>query len=184
MRRLIMANMVTLDGYFEGAHSWDIDWHNVGWGEELEQLGNEQLHTAGMLLFGRVTYQGMSGFWPNEKGETADLMNSISKVVFSRTLERADWNNSRLVKTEAADEIARLKQETGGPMIIFGSATLTSSLIPTGLIDEYRLWLNPILLGNGNPMFKPLAQQQVMQLIEARPLKTGLVVLRYEPKIA
>jgi dihydrofolate reductase len=179
-----MANMVTLDGYFEGANSWDIEWHNVGWGEELEQNSNEQLRSADMLLFGRVTYQGMSSFWPNEKGNTADLMNSIAKVVFSRTLESAEWNNSRLVKGEAADEIRRLKQETGGPMLIFGSAMLTSSLIPTGLIDEYRLLLNPILLGNGNPLFKPLAQQHVMQLAEARPLKTGLVVLRYEPKIA
>jgi dihydrofolate reductase len=123
----------------------------------------------------------MSGFWPKETGETADLMNSISKVVFSRTLNRVEWNNSRLVKTSAEDEVARLKQEDGQDMIIIGSAKLTSSLMQKGLIDEYRVWLNPVLLGGGTPLFKPLPQQMPLKLVEARPLNTGLVVLRYQP---
>jgi dihydrofolate reductase len=181
MRRLVMSNMVTLDGYFEGANNWDIEWHNFGWGEELAQIGNQQLQSADMILFGRVTYAGMSGFWPKETGETADLMNSIPKVVFSRTLESADWNNSRLVKTGAEDEVSRLKQEDGKDMLIFGSAKLSSSLMRKGLIDEYRVWLNPVLLGGGTPLFKPLPQQMPLKLVEARPLNTGLVVLRYQP---
>ena len=181
MRRLIMSNMVTLDGYFEGANSWDIEWHNFGWGEELAEIGNQQLRSADLILFGRATYEGMSGFWPNETGETADLMNNTPKVVFSRTLDSAEWNNSRLVKTSAEDEVARLKQEDGQDMLIFGSAKLTSSLMQKGLIDEYRVGLNPVLLGGGTPLFKPLPQQMPLKLVEARPLQTGLVFLRYQP---
>jgi dihydrofolate reductase len=176
-----MWNMVTLDGFFEGPKSWDIDWHNIGWGDELEQLSVEQLRSADMLLFGRVTYQGMAGFWSSETGEIADFMNNIPKVAFSRTLESADWNNTRLVKTNAEDEVARLKQEEGNEMFIFGSADLSSTLTDKGLIDEYRLGLNPVLLGGGNRLFKPMSHQVPMKLIDARPLKTGCIILRYQP---
>jgi dihydrofolate reductase len=181
MRRLIMWNMVTLDGFFEGTNSWDIDWHNTGWGDELEQLSLDQLGSADMLLFGRVTYQGMAGFWSSETGDVADFMNKMPKVVFSRTLDSADWNNSRLVKTDAAEEVARLKQQSGKEMFIFGSADLSSTLMNNGLIDEYRLGLNPILLGGGNPLFKPMPNRLPLKLLEARPLKTGCVILRYQP---
>jgi dihydrofolate reductase len=175
-----MWNMVTLDGFFEGTKSWEIDWHV--WGDDLEQLSLEQLRSADMLLFGRVTYQGMAGYWPSETGDVAEFMNNIPKVVFSRTLDNADtWNNSRLVKTDAAEEVARLKQEPGKDMFIFGSADLTSTLLNKGLIDEYRLGLNPILLGGGNPLFKPMPNRMPMKLIEARPMKSGCVILRYQP---
>jgi dihydrofolate reductase len=110
MRRLIMWNMVTLDGYFEGAKSWDIGWHELGWGEELERLSIEQTDAADTILFGRVTYEGMAGYWPSAKGEVADIMNAISKVVFSKTLARADWNNTRLVSGDAGREVLHLKQ--------------------------------------------------------------------------
>ena len=93
MGKLIMWNLVTLDGFFEGPKSWELDWHEYVWGEELEQFSIEQLKSADMLLFGRVTYQGMAGYWPSAKGEIADFMNDIQKVVFSRTLEKAEWNN-------------------------------------------------------------------------------------------
>jgi dihydrofolate reductase len=180
MRQLIMWNMVTLDGFFEGTKSWEIDWHT--WGDDLEQLSLEQLRSADMLLFGRVTYQGMAGYWPSETGDVAEFMNNIPKVVFSRTLDNADaWNNTRLVKTDAAEEVARLKQEPGKDMFIFGSADFCSMLMNKGLIDEYRLGLNPILLGGGNPLFKPMPHRMAMKLIEARPMKSGCVILRYQP---
>jgi dihydrofolate reductase len=175
-----MWNMVTLDGFFEGTKSWDIDWHNAGWGDELEQLSLDQLGSADMLLFGRVTYQGMAGFWSSATGDVAE-MNKIPKVVFSRTLDSADWNNTRLVKTDAAAEVARLKQQPGKEFFIFGSADLSSTLMNEGLIDEYRLGVNPILLGGGNPLFKPMPHSLPLKLLEARPLKTGCVILRYEP---
>src|SRR5712692_2252292 len=119
MRKLIMWNMVTLDGFFEGPKSWEIDWHEYVWGEELEQLSLQQLKSVGLLMFGRVTYQGMAAYWSSATGEIAELMNNIPKIVFSRTLERADWRNTRLVKGSAEEEVARLKQESGKDVFIF-----------------------------------------------------------------
>jgi dihydrofolate reductase len=177
MGRLIMWNMVTLDGYFEGSKAWDISWHDVGWGEQLERLSVEQTSAAEMLLFGRVTYEGMAAYWPSAKGEVADIMNAIPKVVLSRTLARADWNNTRLVGGPAEEEVPRLKQQAAKDLLIFGSATLTASLARRRLIDEYRLGLNPIALGAGNPMFK---EGMKMKLLEARALETGCALLRYE----
>lgn len=181
MRKLIMWNMVTLDGFFEGAQPWDIDFHNAGWGPELQRFSNEQMGAADLLLFGRRTYQGMAQYWSTATGETAERMNSIQKVVFSRTLSSADWANSRLVSTDAADEVARLKQEPGKDILVFGSADLCASLTAAGLIDEYRLGLNPIALGEGNPLFKPGTGPAKMRLLETRPLQTGCVLLFYAP---
>jgi len=182
MRRLIMWNMVTLDGFFEGPKSWEIDWHEYVWGEELEQLSKEQLRSADMLLFGRVTYQGMAGYWSSEKGEIADSMNNMPKVVFSRTLEKAEWKNTRLVKENAEQEVAKLKQQPGKDLFIFGSANLSSTLMQHRLIDEYRLGVNPVILGAGNPLFKASPNRMKMKFLEARPLKSGCVILRYQPE--
>lgn len=181
MRKVVLWNMVTLDGYFEGSKSWDIDWHEYVWGEELERLSREQAKSIGMLLFGRVTYQGMAGYWSSAQGDIADFMNSVPKVVFSRTLERAEWTNTRLVKTNAEGEVARLKEEPGKDLFIFGSAVLSSALMQRGLIDEFRLGLTPVVLGSGNPLFKPGPDRSRMRLLEARPLKSGCVILRYQP---
>lgn len=182
MRKLIMWNMVTLDGFFEGPKSWDIDWHEYVWGDELEQLSIEQSRSIGMLLFGRVTYEGMARYWSSASGEIAEFMNSVPKVVFSRTLEKADWNNTRLVNANAAEEVAKLKQQPGKDLFIFGSANLSSKLTQHGLIDEYRLGLTPVVLGSGNPLFKSSPDRMKMKLVEARPLKSGCVILRYQPE--
>lgn len=181
MRRVIMWNLVTLDGFFEGPKSWEIDWHEYVWGEELEQLSLEQSKSIGELLFGRVTYQGMAAYWSSATGEIADFMNSIPKVVFSRTLDRADWSNTRLVRANAEEEVATLKQQPGKDLFIFGSANLSSTLTQHGLIDEYRLGLNPIVLGGGNPLFKSSPNRIRMKLLEARTLTSGVVLLRYQP---
>jgi dihydrofolate reductase len=184
MRKLIMWNMVTLDGFFEGTQPWDIDFHNTGWGDELQQFSNEQMSTADLLLFGRVTYDGMAQYWSTATGETADRMNGIQKVVFSRTLASADWANTRLVSTDAAEEVARLKGEPGGDILVFGSAELCASLMRAGLIDEYRLGVNPIVLGEGTPLFKPGTGPANLRLLESRPLQTGCVLLFYAPEAA
>ena len=181
MRKLIMWNMVTLDGFFEGPKPWEIDWHELVWGEELEQMSIEQIGSADLLLFGRRTYEGMAQYWPTATEQVADIMNSISKVVFSGTLDMADWNNTRLVKSRAEEEVARLKQQPGQDMLIFGSADLSESLMRHGLIDEFRLGVVPVVLGGGNPLFKPALGRLPMKLLEARPLKSGCVILRYEP---
>jgi dihydrofolate reductase len=181
MRKLIMWNMVTLDGFFEGPEKWELDWHNDVWGEELERFSIEQLESADLLLFGRVTYEGMANYWRSAQGEVADLMNGISKVVFSRTLEKAEWNNTQVIRADAEGQVARLKQQPGKDILIFGSADLSSTLMQNNLIDEYRLGMNPIVLGGGGPLFKPSPHRMRMRLLEARPLKAGCVILRYQP---
>ena len=181
MRKLIMWNMITLDGLFEGPEKGQIEWHDVVWGEELEQLSLEQLRSAGMLLFGRVTYQVMAGYWPSATGEVADLMNTIPKVVFSRTLRDAEWSNTRLVTSNAQDEVATLKRESGKDLFLFGSADLSSTFIRHGLVDEFRLGLTPVVLGAGIPLFKPGTNLQLNPL-EARRLESGCIFLRYERK--
>lgn len=173
---------MTLDGYFEGAKSWDLAWHNYVWGEGLEQLSIEQSRSIGMLLFGRVTYEGMAAYWSSERGTIADFMNSVPKIVFSRTLAKADWNNTTLMREPAEDAVVDLKQQTGKDLFIFGSAELCSRLMRRRLIDEYRLGLVPVVLGQGNPLFKPAPDALRMRLLEARPLKSGCVILRYEPR--
>jgi dihydrofolate reductase len=180
MRKLIMWNLVTLDGFFEGPKSWEIDWHEYVWGDELERFSIEQSRSIGALLFGRVTYQGMASFWSTQKGEIADFMNSVPKVVFSRTLSKAEWSNTSLVKDNAAKEVLRLKKEPGKDLFIFGSADLSSTLTREGLIDEYRLCVTPVVLGAGNPLFKTSPDRLRLTLLEARPLKSGGAILRYE----
>lgn len=177
-----MWNLVTLDGFFEGAKPWDIDWLEYVWGDELEQFSLEQAATADLLLFGRVTYEGMAAHWTTAEGEVADVMNSISKVVFSTTLETADWNNTRLVTGQVEEEVARLKQQPGEDILVFGSAELSSTLMQHDLIDEYRLCVVPVVLGEGNPLFKTRPERMKMQLVDTRSLETGGVILRYRPE--
>ena len=180
-RRLIMWNLMTLDGYFEGAKKWDLDFHGQVYGPELEELGQQQLDSAGAILFGRVTYEGMASYWQSAKGRTADQMNSVPKIVFSRTLEDATWNNTRLVRGSAQEEVARLKSEDGGDLYVMGSADLSASLMAHDLFDEYRLCIAPTVLGAGTPLFKPAAKPKPFRTREARTLKTGGILLFCEP---
>jgi dihydrofolate reductase len=180
MRKLIMWNLVTLDGFFEGPRSWDIDFHNYAWGDELEQYAIGQSRSTDVVVFGRVTYEGMAAYWPSQSGAIADFMNDVPKIVASRTLDKPEWNNARVVK-DAVAEIAKLKEQPGGNLFVFGSARLSASLTEHGLFDEYHLCLVPILLGTGNPLFKNGRERQPMQLLEARPLQTGAVILHYRP---
>src|SRR5271157_390249 len=184
MRRIVMWNLVTLDGFFEGPKSWDLPWHKYAWGEELERFSIEQLRSAGALLFGRVTYEGMARYWTSQQGEIADFMNNLPKVVFSRTLQKAEWKNTTLVKDHAEEEAAKLKQQPGKDMFIFGSAALSSALMQHNLIDEYRLCIAPVILGRGHPLFKESPESITMKLLEVRQLKNGSVITRYEPQNA
>jgi dihydrofolate reductase len=181
VRKLIMWNLETLDGCVDGARPWQLDWHSTAWGDELERFSLDQGKEVGTLLFGRVTYEGMAAYWSKAKGETADFMNGVPKVVFSSTLESAGWSNTRLVKGDAADEVAKLKQESGKDLFVFGSARLSDGLMQRGLFDEYRICLAPVVLGAGVPLFKPAPKPRPMTLLEARALKTGAVILRYAP---
>lgn len=182
MRRLVMWNLQTLDGYFEGKASWDLEFHEAAWGDELQRFSLEQAGEVGTLLFGRVTYEGMSSHWTTATGPTADFMNEVPKVVFSRTLDAATWKNARLVRRDAADEVAELKRGEGKDLFVLGSAKLCDSLMRHGLFDELRICVAPVVLGTGVPLFKPGSPRQDLTLLEARPLATGGVILRYEAK--
>lgn len=181
MRRLVMWNLQTLDGYFEGTEPWSIDWHETAWGPELKQFSMDQGDEVGTLLFGRATYQGMAQYWTTATGPVADFMNGVRKVVFSNTLHEATWNNTRLIRGEAADGVAALKEEDGKDLFVFGSAKLCDSLRRRGLFDEYRVCIAPILIGSGAPLFRPGDDPRRLTLVEARQLGTGGVILRYVP---
>ncbi|MDP1817963.1 MAG: dihydrofolate reductase family protein [Leadbetterella sp.] len=181
MRKLIMWDLITLNGYFEGGKSWDLDFHDLVWGEELERFSIEQLKSADVLVFGEVTYEGMAKYWPKEKGEIADFMNRIQKVVCSPMLKSADWNNTTIVKDAVAD-LPKLKQQGDGNMFVFGSGTLSNALIKANLFDEYRLCVAPVILNDGRRLFEDGLPYQKLTLLEARPLTTGGVILQYQFK--
>lgn len=183
MRRLVTWNVMTLDGYFEGAEPWNLDHHGSVWGDELERFSIEQLDEVGTLLFGRKTYEGMASYWKEETGTVAELMNAVPKAVASRTLETADWNNTRLLKGEAVDAVRALKAEAGKDIFVFGSADLLESLDAAGLVDEHRICLAPVTIGKGNPLFKPTGRPLNLTLLDAKPLTNGGVVLRYAPRV-
>ena len=182
MAKLIMWNLMTLDGFVEGPNR-DISWHLDVWGEELEQLSIEQLNAAGGLLFGRVTYELMAGHWPSATGAVADFMNAAPKYVFSRAVKKSDWNNTQMFSDDVSGTVARLKHESAKDIFLFGSADLAASLIPHGLIDEFRIAVTPIILGGGTPLFKP-GEKRKLKLIDSRPMSTGIVILRYVPAAA
>lgn len=182
MRKLIAWNVMTLDGYFEGAQPWAIEFHNLVWGPELQELSASQLKEAGLLLFGRKTYQGMASYWSGSAEPEAAGMNSLPKAVASNTLESADWNNSRLLKGDAVEQVKALKAEEGGPIYVFGSAELLDTLLANDLVDEYRLCIAPVLIGRGNPLFKQADRQQALELKSSRPVTNGGMLLYYAIK--
>jgi dihydrofolate reductase len=184
MRKVFLFNMVTLDGFFEGPNQ-DISWHHVD--DEFNEFAIDQLHEIDTLLFGRVTYQGMASYWPTEFAISNDpvvagLMNNLPKIVFSKTLEKADWNNSRLVKENAAEEVSKLKQQPGKDIAIFGSSDLAVTLAENHLIDEYRIIVNPVFLGSGTSLLKGIKERLNLKLLKAKTFKSGNVLLYYAPE--
>ncbi len=179
MRKLIMWNIITLDGFFEGNQNWDLSFHDLIWGQELQKLSIEQLHSADYLVFGRVTYEGMAAHWIKEKGEIADLMNKIPKLVFSKTLKSVNWNNTTLIKGNASAQIRKLKEQDGRDMYVLGSANLSETFINDNLFDEYRIGIASVILGNGRPLFKQGISSRNLSLISTQQISTGGVVLKY-----
>ncbi len=183
MRKLFAFNLVSLDGYFEGLKR-DISWHNVD--AEFNEYAIEMLNSVDKLLFGRVTYELMAGYWPTRDAMkndplVAERMNNLSKIVFSRTLDKVEWNNSRLVKSNIETEIQKMKKLPGKDIVILGSGSIVSDLAQRGLIDEYRIMVNPIVLGHGKSMFKGIKDRLNLKLIKTKTFKSGNVLLYYEP---
>ena len=180
MRKVVASPFTSLDGFMSGPQG-EIEWNMPYFDEEMASFVKDILEGTDTLLFGRVTYEWFAQFWPNEGVKQdpghAGLMNSLPKIVFSTTLEKAEWNNSRIVRDHVVEEVNRLKQQEGKPLVIDGSPTLIHSFTSLGLIDEFLIRLHPVTLGRGVPLFE---QAVKLSLLEARPLHSGVVILRYQ----
>ena len=184
MRKLASFLMVSLDGYFEGEQPWEIDWHAVD--DEFNEFAIQQLDASDRLIFGRATYLGMAQYWPTEEAvrtdpDVAHRMNSMPKIVVSRTLEEAevDWSNTRVLRD--AKELARLKNGSGKDMLVLGSSVLTTSLMEDGLLDELRIIVNPVLLGAGHSLSSSAGRRIQLKLLSTREFRNGNMLLTYAP---
>jgi dihydrofolate reductase len=184
MRKLLVFNSVSVDGYFTDAKG-DMSWAHKS-DPEFNEFVAENSQSGGELLFGRVTYQMMESFWPTPAAaqqfpEVAEQMNKLPKVVFSRTLDSVSWQNTRLLKGDLADEVRKLKEESGEHMVIMGSGSIVAQLAPEGLIDEYQIVVNPIVLGDGRTMFAGVKEKLNLKRTNSRTFSNGNVLLCYEP---
>ncbi|HVB04156.1 MAG TPA: dihydrofolate reductase family protein [Chitinophagaceae bacterium] len=184
MGKIILFNMMTLDGYFKGKNN-GLDWHHVD--EEFNEFAIEQLNSAEGLIFGRLTYELMAGYWQTPEAIANDpiiagKMNAIPKFVFSTNLDKAAWQNTQLLKGNIELEVKRIKERLKRDMLIFGSASLASKFRTLDLIDEYRIMINPIILGNGEPLFEPLNDRLKLHLVRTKTFHSGNVLLVYEPR--
>jgi len=184
MRKLVVFNMVSLDGFFvdgKGDMSWahknDAEWNG---------FVNENASGSGVLVFGRITYELMASYWPTPMAlknspVVAKGMNDLPKIVFSRTLEKASWSNTELIKGDLAAEVRKLKNERGPDMVILGSGSIVSQLAQQNLIDEYQVALNPIVLGKGRTMFEGVKDKLNLKLTKSRTFGNGTVFTCYQP---
>jgi dihydrofolate reductase len=186
MRKLIVFNNVTLDGYFTDARG-DMSWahqQDAEWNEFIASNASG----GGELMFGRITYDMMAGFWPTpfaleKMPVVAERMNHLPKVVFSKTMDKAAWNNTRLIKGDIVAATRTLKQERGDTLVIMGSGSIVAQLASAGLIDEYQIVIHPIALGDGTTLFDGIKQRLDLKLTKSRAFGNGNVFLCYERKI-
>ena len=185
MRKLGVFNNATLDGYFTGKNG-DLSWAKGHMDAEFNAFVADNATSGGLLLLGRVTYELMASYWPTPQARkndpvVAERMNNLPKVVFSRTLDKASWSNTRLVKGDIAAEIRKMKGEPGKDMTILGSGSIVSQLAREGLIDEYQMVVNPVVLGEGRTMFDGIKGSLTLKLTRTRTFGNGSVFLCYEP---
>jgi len=184
MRKLIVFNLISLDGYFvdrNGEMSWA---HSKD--TEFNAFAENNAKSGGVLVFGRITYELMAGYWPTPMAIknnplVAERMNNLPKIVFSRTMDKAAWNNTKLVKIDAAKEIRKMKQESGIDMVMLGSGSIVSKLTQEGLVDEYQFVMVPVILGKGRTMFEGVKEKLKMKLTKTRTFSNGNIFLCYEP---
>jgi dihydrofolate reductase len=186
MRKIFTFLVSTVDGYYEGANG-EFDWPVVD--DEFNDFAVEQLDETDTLLFGRVTYEGMAAYWPTPAAERYDpavagRMNSLPKVVVSRTLDRVDWHNTTLIKANVVEELTALKERPGRDIVCMGSSALTVNLLKWGLLDELRVMVMPIALGAGRSVLRTADERIGLTLVSARPFKSGNVLLTYQPAAA
>lgn len=207
MRKIVVFNLVSVDGYFAGPDG-NIDWHNVD--DEFNKFAVEQTSNFGAIIFGRTTYQMFEEYWPaaltdpktsEDDRKIAKIIDDIEKIVFSKTLEKVTWKNTKLLHEIDPEEIKKWKMQSGPPshkastgakamadksdgqsgdMVVFGSGTIVQAMTNLGLIDEYKLLVNPIILGKGKSMFQNVKQLK-LKLIETKEFGNGNILLSYRP---
>ena len=185
MRKVILDTIISLDGYYTSLKN-EIDWfefekEEIDWSKEI-------LRRVGTMLYGRVTYQEFSEFWPTASpspdgfdSEIIGQLNGLQKLVFSRTLQEAKWGPAALIRDDPVDVIERIKKEPGRDMVVVGSGTLVSALVRNDLVDEYRIRIRPIILGSGKPIFEDSKSRHKLKLVSAKSFSNGVVALHYEP---
>ncbi len=181
MRKVILQMSVSLDGFVartDGRHEWGYQ----GEDEALTRWKLDVLGNAGAHLMGRVSYEDMASVWPTSNSDVAKTMNDVPKIVFSKTLDTADWAETTIARGDLADEIAAIKRRPGAHVIAHGGATFARSLCRLGLVDEYRLLIQPAALGSGRPLFTELESPLFLELAEARHFTTGVALHVYRPR--
>ncbi|RYG53141.1 MAG: dihydrofolate reductase [Chitinophagaceae bacterium] len=188
MRKLILSMNITLDGFIAGPQC-ELDWHFSYWNNEMSRHASEQLSRTDTILLGRVTYTAMAKYWPSVVMDNsfprddiafAEMMNTHAKIVFSATLKKAGWHNSRLIQRATDAEVTRLKRLPGKDMIIYGSSKLAQSFMKADLIDEYMLWIYPVILGEGKPLFRELNDQSSLRLVDTKSFSSGVILMDYQ----
>lgn len=179
--------MVSLDGFIEGPKQ-DLSWHLVD--DEFNKYAIDLLHSIDTIIFGRIAYELFESFWPAamtdpsttpDNLDIANQINDMHKIVFSKTMEKVEWKKSQLIQQLIPEEITKMKQQEGKDMVIFGGAGIAQSFMRHELIDEYRIMVNPIILGKGKPLFEDMTHRMNLKLLKTRTFNSGVVMLVYEP---
>jgi dihydrofolate reductase len=187
MRKIVLTEWVSLDGYSAGPNN-DMGFVGESFNEEMGKYEDDFLSSGDTLLLGRVTYDSFSGAWPHvpdnpnaSEGEKsyARKLNAMRKIVFSRTLASADWNNSSVMRDIDVDAIRKLKEEDGKNILVYGSASIVRQLTELGLIDEYEILVHPVVLGGGTALFGNVAEKCRLKLLSSTPFTSGVVLLKY-----
>lgn len=179
MRKVIVSMYLTLDGVMEEPGHWSFPF----WSKEAAKFKFDELFASDALLLGRLTYEGFARAWPSMTDEQgfAERMNNLPKYVVSTTLEKAEWNNSNIIRGNIAHEVASLKQQPGLDILVSGSGQLVHTLMQHNLVDEYRFMVHPLILGNGKRLFQDDSEQTTLKLTETKTFSTGIVILTYQP---
>jgi dihydrofolate reductase len=185
MGKLVVTEFVSLDGVMEAPGGEDFKY--PGWsfqfdrGEDGNQFKLDETLETDVLLIGRRTYESFAGAWPSREGEFADKFNTMPKYVVSSTLEEPEWNNSAVLKGDVAAEVAKLKAEQDGDIVVHGSARLVQTLIEHDLVDELRLMVFPLVLGTGKRLFGETSDKKLLRLVDSKVVGDGVSILVYQP---
>ena len=186
MGRIVVTEFVSLDGVMEAPGGGESFRHG-GWsfeinrGDEGDKFKLDETLSSEALLLGRVTYEGFAAAWPSREGEFADKFNTMPKYVVSSTLEGPEWNNSTVLKGDVAEEVAKLRQEQDGDIVVHGSARLVQTLVEHDLVDEFRLMVFPVVLGSGKRLFGETSDKKALRLVNSKMVGDGVAILVYEP---